>query len=247
MAVLLGESPLSRYKSCIRFSDARVADSSSVVEPSEVWISEIAFLVNNWSPSVTALKRMVVVTVLCNLFSMALAGCSSQVAMEEVAAPGRPPVVQSSGPSAVEQFERIKLLVGQWYLTGGNQLGRELELNSDEPFVTYAESAGGHCVIEKLFVGQPKEMTTVYYLDGDRLALAHYCSLGNQPHMVATPNGKDEISFELVKVGNMFNDNDLHISSHSLEFVAKDELTAHWSATKDQKLASKSLFMLERR
>ncbi len=247
MSVLLGESPDSRYKSCSCFHDARVADSFSVGDPLDVWNSRISFLVNKWSPTVTAFKNIFLVCVLCNLCSLGLVGCSSQVAVEEAAAPGATPILQSGGPDAAVQFEKIKSLVGQWYLVGGKQLGRELEPKPDEPFVTYAESAGGHCVIEKLFVGQPKEMTTVYHLDGDRLVLAHYCSLGNQPHMVAIPSGENEISFELVKVGNMINQNDLHISSHSLEFVSNDELTAHWSATKDQKPASNSLFKVKRK
>jgi len=49
-------------------------------------------------------------------------------------------------------------------------------------------------VIEKLFAGQPKEMTTIYHLDGGQLVLAHYCSLGNQPHMVAVPGRQDELT-----------------------------------------------------
>jgi len=44
----------------------------------------------------------------------------------------------------------------------------------------------------------------------------------------------DEIVFRLLTVGNMSDPNDLHISSHSLEFKGENTLTAHWGATKEQ-------------
>ena len=148
---------------------------------------------------------------------------------------------------AERQFEKIKSLVGDWYLTGGNQLGKELEPDPEVPFLTYATSAAGNCVIEKLFAGQTKEMTTVYFFDNGQLSMHHYCSLGNQPSMVAVPAEGDEIVFQLLAVGNMSDPNDLHISSHSLNFAGEDKLTALWGATKEQTAASSSVFNVERK
>ena len=145
------------------------------------------------------------------------------------------------------QFEKIKSLVGNWYLTGGNQLGKELEPDPKVPFLTSATSAAGNCVIEKLFAGQTKEMTTVYFLDKGQLSMHHYCSLGNQPSMVAVPAEGDEIVFQLLAVGNMSDPNDLHISSHSLKIEGENTLTAHWGATKEQTPASTSVFNVERK
>ncbi|MGI9496058.1 MAG: hypothetical protein ACR2NK_08415 [Mariniblastus sp.] len=145
------------------------------------------------------------------------------------------------------QFEKIKSLVGNWYLTGGNQLGKELEPDPEVPFLTYATSAAENCVIEKLFAGQTKEVTTVYFLDKGQLSMHHYCSLGNQPSMVAVPAEGDEIVFQLLAVGNMSDPNDLHISSHSLKFTGEDTLTALWGATKEQTAASSSVFNVERK
>lgn len=115
------------------------------------------------------------------------------------------------------------------------------------PFLTYATSAAENCVIEKLFAGQTKEMTTVYFLDKGQLSMHHYCSLGNQPSMVAVPAEGDEIVFQLLAVGNMSDPNDLHISSHSLKFTGEDMLTALWGATKEQTAASSSVFNVERK
>ncbi|MDG1872473.1 MAG: hypothetical protein P8J27_01080 [Mariniblastus sp.] len=146
-----------------------------------------------------------------------------------------------------QEFEKIKSLEGNWYLTGGNQLGKELEPNPEVPFLTYHISAAGHCVIEKLFAGQTKEMTTVYFIDKGQLAMHHYCSLGNQPFMVAEPGDGKNIVFRLSGVGNMSDPNDLHISSHSLEFKGANLLTAHWGATQEQSPASTSVFEVERK
>ena len=86
---------------------------------------------------------------------------------------------------AEADYEQLKTLTGDWYLVRGVRLGVELEANYDEPFMSYSVSSGGHSVVEEIFVGKPNEMTSVYYLDMGRLMMDHYCSLGNQPRMIA--------------------------------------------------------------
>ncbi len=141
----------------------------------------------------------------------------------------------SSQSLSKTNYERIKSLSGDWYLVGGNRLGKEVPPNLEEPFLSYSISSGGHSVIEKLFVNKPNEMVSIYYLDMGRLNMDHYCSLGNQPKMVSSTNAEDEISFELVDITNLNDKNDLHISSHALEFVGSNDLTVYWGATEDQK------------
>ena len=181
----------------------------------------------------------------------ALVGCTQdgKKAEQEITMPteAASPASAAETEMAERQFEKIKSLVGDWYLTGGNQLGKELEPDPEVPFLTYATSAAGNCVIEKLFAGQTKEMTTVYFFDNGQLSMHHYCSLGNQPSMVAVPAEGDEIVFQLLAVGNMSDPNDLHISSHSLKFAGEDKLTALWGATKEQTAASSSVFNVERK
>jgi len=146
--------------------------------------------------------------------------------------------------AAEAHFERLKALSGDWYLVGGVRLGVEQVANPDETFLSYAVSSGGHAVIEKLFVGKTGEMTSVYYLDQGRLRMDHYCSLGNQPRMAAIPGGGDELTFELVGVDNMPDPNDLHISSHALEFSGPDELTVYWGATENQEPSGGSMYQV---
>ena len=166
----------------------------------------------------------------CILVSVAVSGCAS---------PRTAPATAAEQSASAAGYERIKSLAGNWYLTGGERLGKKVEANLDEPFMSYAVSSGGHSVIEKLFLGKPSEMVSIYYLNMGRLHMDHYCSLDNQPRMVAIPssdsNAINEIEFQMVEISNLPDLNDLHISSHRLEFKTgePDELTVYWGATED--------------
>lgn len=65
-------------------------------------------------------------------------------------------------------FDYLKQLEGEWGVDGGNEgvFGWKLEV-----------TARGSTVIERLKVGTPTEMTTVYHLDRGTLIVAHYCQL----------------------------------------------------------------------
>ncbi|MFT7485482.1 MAG: hypothetical protein ACI9F9_001332, partial [Candidatus Paceibacteria bacterium] len=52
-------------------------------------------------------------------------------------------------------------------------------------------SAGGSFVEERTFVGTPREMLTVYHMDGAKLLATHYCMMGNAPHLEAGPLDAD--------------------------------------------------------
>jgi hypothetical protein len=47
--------------------------------------------------------------------------------------------------------------------------------------------AGGTTVLETLKHGDMEEMLSLYSVDGDSIALQHYCPTNNQPRMRATP------------------------------------------------------------
>ena len=143
-------------------------------------------------------------------------------------------------------YENLKSLSGDWHLVGGHRLGKKIEPNTAEPFLSYSISAGGHAVVEKLFVDKPNEMVSIYYLDSGRLNMDHYCSLGNQPRMVAVPSEDYELAFKLIAVSNMTDKNDLHISSHAFEFHGPDELTVYWGATKEQNESNGSVYKVKR-
>ena len=64
----------------------------------------------------------------------------------------------------------------------------------------------GHAFVHELSVsGIPDHPVTLFYLDGDRLLLTHYCDAGNRPRMVAkaSTDGKTlEFDFLDVSGGN---------------------------------------------
>lgn len=176
-------------------------------------------------------------TILIILSMLIMSGCCSSDANR-----------MSWGDRALKSadYERLKALSGDWYLISGERLGEAVEADPEEPFITYSVSSGGHSVIEKLFVGKPNEMTSVYYLASGQLYMDHYCSLGNQPRMVAVSRPDDDIPFKLLSVTNMDDENDLHISSHSVEFDGPDELTVRWGATKNQTPMDGSYYTVRR-
>src|SRR5262249_8654576 len=112
----------------------------------------------------------------------------------------------SSNPShaalAKSQFERIKTLAGDWSGPAPADMpGGPME-------VRYRVTSGGNTVEETIMPGTNHEMVTMYYLDGDKLALTHYCVVGNQPHMVAASEGSTvgsaaTIRFEYAGASNM--------------------------------------------
>ncbi len=173
-------------------------------------------------------------------------GLLSSLLLAACAAPQAAPADAQEQKVSEARFELLTSLTGEWSLIGGERLGEPVAAVPDEPFVTYAVSSGGNSVIEKLFVGTPKEMVSIYYLDRGRLNMDHYCSLGNQPRMVAVPGAETMISFELVGVTDMTDADDLHISSHALELHGPNDVTAHWGATKDRTPSKGSYYQVRR-
>lgn len=120
-------------------------------------------------------------------------------------------------PSALDPF---KALAGDWVAAGDAK---------STVIDNFRVTAAGHSVVETIFPGAPHEMVTVYYLDGDKLLLTHYCSAGNQPTMTAKPGGDaTKVAFEFTSGTNM-KPEDGHMHSVVFTFVDKDHFTAEWT------------------
>lgn len=85
----------------------------------------------------------------------------------------------------------MKSLVGTW--TGTSDIG-------DGPVdmtIRYRLIAAGSVIEERVMEGTPNEMVTMYFDDADgKLALTHYCMLGNRPAMSVTRSDADSITFD---------------------------------------------------
>ena len=104
-------------------------------------------------------------TILASVLIMAV-GAASLTAAE----------LATSKPVSPE-FERMKSLVGTW--KGTTDMGQ----GPVELVAQYRLLAGGTVLEERVFAGTPNEMLTMYYEKDGKLALTHYCIMGNRPAM----------------------------------------------------------------
>lgn len=161
---------------------------------------------------------------------MRLSACVSLVALPILLAASHGWAAPASKSKEASRFERLKGLAGRWETPDADKDGKP------DHAVVYRVTAAGSCVEETLFPGTPKEMVTMYTLDGDDLVMTHYCSLGNQPHMKAQPEAKPEaIEFAFASGGNMATSADLHMDALTLTLTDATHLRHVWKLVKDGK------------
>ena len=143
---------------------------------------------------------------------------------------------------AAAGLEKFKSLAGEWTGTGTHD-GHKIDAT-----VTYRVTSGGSAVVETIGPGSDHEMVTVIHPDGDKLALTHYCAVGNQPQMAATPKaGEEKIFFDFVRGTNMKSEKDMHMHNVTFTFVDKDTLKTEWTLFNDGKASGKAIFELKRK
>ncbi len=116
-------------------------------------------------------------------------------------------------------LDKMKTLVGTW--VAADKDGKP----TDQVVSVIKLTAGGTTVQETLFPGQDHEMISMYTADGADLLMTHYCMLGNQPRMKATPKaGANKFNFEFTGGGNLDVKKDKHMHAATLTIVDKDHL-----------------------
>jgi hypothetical protein len=122
------------------------------------------------------------------------------------------------------ELERVKALAGRWEGT----TFRERE-GTTAAVVTYEVTAAGSAVIEKLFPGTPREMTTVYHDDSaGRLTATHYCNAANQPRLKLATSQGDRMFFVLSPDSDIKADLEGHAHELTLTLGADGSLTHDW-------------------
>src|SRR5438552_18218257 len=99
------------------------------------------------------------------------------VAAAAVVLPEEMPMPKTSGPQsdAHKAFEKLKPLAGSWE---GSIMGLSTH-------ITIRVTSSGNAILhEATGPGRPDNPITMFYVDGDRLLLTHYCDAGNRPRMV---------------------------------------------------------------
>lgn len=136
-----------------------------------------------------------------------------------------PPKPQPASP----EFERMKTLVGSW--KGTVDIGQgPIEMVSQ-----YRLLAGGSVLEEKCFVGTPNEMTTMYYDKDGKLALTHYCMMGNRPGMLLKSADAKTLKFDFDKSCGINVKKEAHMHALTLRFDDADTITASCKAIMDGK------------
>lgn len=121
-------------------------------------------------------------------------------------------------------FEKMKELVGVW--EGKADMGKGMETIK----ATYELTSAGNAIVERLFVGLPHEMITVYYDFNGKLGMTHYCSLGNQPHMELMNPGENNMVFVLSeKNTNLSSVKETHMHALKISFDGRNSITHTWT------------------
>lgn len=140
--------------------------------------------------------------------ALLLAGAASLLAAEPRALKNSP------------EFERMKSLVGTW--KGTVDMGQ----GPVEMISQYRLLAGGSVIEEKSFPGTPHEMTTMYYDKAGKLALTHYCVLGNRPAMVLKSADDTTLRFDFDKSCGIDTKKEAHMHALTLRFDDANTITA---------------------
>jgi hypothetical protein len=136
---------------------------------------------------------------------------------------------------AQESFDKLKTLAGTWQgpVTADPP-------HSDMPSGTAVQvslriTSRGNALVHEM--KDPKtgddptkydHPVTMFYLDGDRLNLVHYCDAGNRPHMVAqksTDGNKVEFEFVDLSGGNDYG----HMYHAVFTFIDADHHIEDWT------------------
>jgi len=158
------------------------------------------------------------ITTLCATLLLAVSGILNA---------GEPPKAAAKGSP---EFERMKTLVGTWQ--GKVDMGQ----GPVDMTVEYRVLAAGNVLEERVFQGTPHEMVTMYYDKEGKLALTHYCVLGNRPAMALKTAEGNTLKFDFD--GSCCDVNptkESHMHGMTLRFDDADTITTTCKAIMDGK------------
>ena len=147
-------------------------------------------------------------------------------------------------PSASRELDLVKKLAGTW--TGRISEGGMAD-EKDKPVTTqFRVTSGGSAVEEVLMPGTPHEMVDMYHDESGKLAVTHYCAMGNQPHMILRKGLKHSLAFEMGPTPGIDAGRDAHMHALTLEFPDANHLVERWTSYKDGKAGETVVFKLTR-
>ncbi len=113
--------------------------------------------------------------------------------------------------------------------------------------MTYQTTAGGSAIVEHLFPGTPHEMMSVYTVEGDAVAMTHYCVLGNHPKMTLKKSDGHSLSFEVAGSDGLHSPGEMHMHAMSVSWTDGDHIRETWTSFDGGKPKDQKVFDLTRK
>jgi len=133
------------------------------------------------------------------------------------------PAAPTPKPASAE-FERIKTLVGTWQ--GKTDMGQ----GPVDISIQYRLIAAGSVLEERAFAGTPNEMVTMYYDQAGKLAMTHYCVMGNRPVMALKASDANSLTFDLDSCCTIDVKKESHMHGTTLRFIDADTISSSCKA-----------------
>src|SRR5258706_2046074 len=158
-----------------------------------------------------------------------------------LAAPALPAADEPAKPDqGSPEFERMKALVGTW--KGKADMGQ----GPMEFTVEYRLLSGGSAIEERIFVGTPKEMVTMYHDQNGKLAITYYCMLANRPGMLLKSSDAKTLKFDFDPACGLDAKSEMHMHSLGITFEDADTIKQDWKLFEDGKAKDSHPFTLKR-
>ena len=119
-------------------------------------------------------------------------------------------------------FEKMKALTGDW--EGQDEKGKPVK-------TSFKSIVSGTALMETLLPTGMEDMLTVSSLDGDGIALIHFCPTNNQPRMRVVPASGDpkELVFDFVSAGNLKSPGTRHQHHLVIAFEDANHVRETWT------------------
>ena len=128
---------------------------------------------------------------------------------------------QTRTPSELA-FQRLQSLAGEW--EGKDERGTVAR-------TVFQSSISRTVIMETLSPAGMPPMMTLYSLDGNAVALVHYCPTNNQPRMKAVPGAGvlKELVFSFIDAGNLPTPETGHEHKLVIRFEDDDHIIETWT------------------
>jgi len=139
---------------------------------------------------------------------------------------------------AKDAYAHLQTLVGEW----------QADTSMGKAHVTYESIAAGSALVERETMEHMPPMETIFYLDGGRLLLTHYCDLGNQPRLEAhafDPQSR-KLDFAFLDATNLASPAASHMHNASYRFSDANHFSTRWELYENGRQKSVETFEFTR-